>query len=96
MIAISEINRLENAIRQVNRELSEKKTFKDWKRFTEEELFNELCSCILGSRITFEKAEHVSRVLRQEGLLSLDYPLIMTKTSRQVYHDRPWNTSIDG
>jgi len=72
MIAEQVVNRIENAVRKVNRELDNNKSSVEWECLTEDELFFELASCIIGSRITFEKAKTVSESLRIDDLLSLD------------------------
>lgn len=71
MIAEQVIDRIENAVRKVNRELDNKDSSVEWACLSEEELFFELTSCIIGSRITFEKAKTVSDLLRMDDLLSL-------------------------
>lgn len=70
MTAAPVIEKIENAVRAVNREL-DNNSCKSWTEIPEDELFIELASCILGSRITFEKAKNASEQLRQDGLLSL-------------------------
>lgn len=48
---------------------SERKEITDWKYYSEEQLWFELVSCILGSRVPFETAEACSKYLRNLGLL---------------------------
>lgn len=71
MIAAPALERIENAVREVNRELDRDNSFVKWNRLSEEELFAELASCIVGSRVTFEKAKVVSDLFRRDDLLSV-------------------------
>lgn len=71
MIAVPVLERIENAVREVNRELDRNNSSLKWSRLSEEELFAELASCIVGSRVTFEKAKAVSDLLKRDDLLSI-------------------------
>ena len=71
MIAAPVIERIENAVREVNRELDRNNSSMQWNRLSEEELFAELATCIIGSRVTFEKATAVSDLLKRDDLLSI-------------------------
>jgi len=73
MIAENVLERIESAVREVNRELGQDSPVKSWRRLQEKDLFAELASCIIGSQITFEKAKLATDALRNDGLLSLDY-----------------------
>jgi len=86
MIAKAVINRIENAVREVNRELNKKAFHVSWINMSESELFKELVSCIIGSRITYEKAKIASDALDVEGLLSLEYLLENSVTCEQRIH----------
>jgi N-glycosylase/DNA lyase len=69
MTAAPVIEKIENAVRAVNHEL-DNNSGKNWTGLSEEELFSELASCIIGSRITFEKAKNVSELLKRNELLT--------------------------
>lgn len=71
MIAEQVMGRIENAVREVNKELSGNNSSSQWENLSEEELFLELSSCIIGSRITYEKAKTVSDLIKDDDLLSL-------------------------
>lgn len=71
MIAGQVMERVESAVREVNRELDKKDSLAQWEHLSEEELFLELASCIIGSRVTFEKAKAVTDILKHNKLLSL-------------------------
>lgn len=73
MIAEPVMERIQNAVKEVNRQLDMDNSVKPWVKLSEEELFAELASCILGSRITFEKAKTISELLKSNELLSLQY-----------------------
>ncbi|MFH2033050.1 MAG: hypothetical protein ABIJ40_20855 [Bacteroidota bacterium] len=72
MIKENTIERIENAVREVNREVGKKSVGKSWKRLCENDLFAELVSCIIGSQISFEKAKSATADLRQRNLLSVE------------------------
>ncbi|MBU1854381.1 MAG: hypothetical protein KKF89_01545, partial [Nanoarchaeota archaeon] len=55
---------------KVNKELeSRNDKSQSWRNFPEEELFSELIFCILGSRVSFEKAKSAGNHLKRLGLL---------------------------
>ncbi len=70
MILNIQRQRIENAVLKVNRELENKNDkILSWKKFPEEELFSELVFCILGSRVSFEKAKSAGNKLKRLNLL---------------------------
>lgn len=71
MISGQVMERIESAVREVNRELDKKDSLREWEHLSEKELFLELASCIIGSRVTFEKAKTVSEILKHDESLSL-------------------------
>ena len=65
--------RIENAVIKVSEEVeSSNHQISDWKSITEEELWHELVSCILGSRVKYETAEAFARHIGTVGLLTKD------------------------
>lgn len=71
MIAGQVMERIENAVREVNHELDENDSSAQWENLSEQVLFWELSSCIIGSRVTFEKAETVGELIKHDESLSL-------------------------
>lgn len=71
MIAAEVMERIENAVRKVNEELDGRNSLAGWEHLSEEDLFLELASCIIGSRVTFEKAKTISKILEHDESLSL-------------------------
>jgi len=86
MISEPVIQRIENAVRKVNCELDSKKPIGSWRKMSENELFSEISSCIIGSRITFEKAKNISDALAEENLLCVDVLAEMQSQSRRKIH----------
>ena len=72
------IDRIENTIMKVCDFVdSQKKPNFDWKDFSEEQLWIELVSCILGSRVHYETAKACTMHLANIGLLKI--PLMLRK-----------------
>jgi len=69
-------NEIEKAVMKVCDSLDSHRTkIRDWKNYSEEELWFELVSCILGSRVRNETAKACSTHLRNVGLLAIG-PLV--------------------
>lgn len=67
-----EQNRIENAVIKVCDFVeSQKKGVPNWKNYNEEQLWSELVSCILGSRVRYETAKDCATHLRNIGLLDI-------------------------
>lgn len=71
MMAEPVIERIENAIQKVTHELHKSNQGYQWDQLSEDELFAELVSCIIGSQVVFEKAKRASDLLRQKELLTV-------------------------
>lgn len=57
---------------------------RNWKYKSEEELWNELCLCILSSRVPFELAESAFLHLLKNGFLKLDWISTFSKSQEQI------------
>ena len=66
---------LEYAIGEVCKEIKKRKNIVDWHDIPEEQLWNELVSCILGSQVRYEYSQCVINYLISEDLLSIKYLL---------------------
>lgn len=66
---------LEYAIGEVCKEIKKRKNIVDWHDIPEEQLWNELVSCILGSQVRHEYLQCVIKYLISEDLLSIKYLL---------------------
>ncbi|MGB2783605.1 MAG: hypothetical protein WBC45_06650 [Atribacterota bacterium] len=66
---------LEYAIGEVCKEIKKRKNIVDWHNIPEEQLWNELVSCILGSQVRYEYSQCVINYLISEDLLSIKYLL---------------------
>jgi N-glycosylase/DNA lyase len=65
-------NQIEKAVMKVCDSLDSHRTkIRDWKDYSEEELWFELVSCLLGSRVRYETAKACSTRLRNVGLLAI-------------------------
>lgn len=70
MLAIRERKSLHHAVVRVCEELSSKPAQSyQWLHYQEDDLWYELASCILGSRVSYEEAVAAARYLRSTGLL---------------------------
>ena len=67
--------RLEYAVREVCKEIKKRKNIIDCHDIPEEQLWNELVSCILGSQVQYEHSQCVINYLISEDLLSIKYLL---------------------
>ena len=67
--------RLEYAVREVCKEIKKRKNIVDCHDIPEEQLWNELVSCILGSQVQYEHSQCVINYLISEDLLSIKYLL---------------------
>lgn len=67
MIYSPQKGRIEGAILKVTEKV--KPPSKSWKALSEQELFDELVSCILGSRVSFEMAESAFHNLKRKRML---------------------------
>ena len=67
--------RLEHAVGEVCKEIKRRKNIVNWHDIPEEQLWNELVSCILGSQVRHEHLQCVIKYLISEGLLSIKYLL---------------------
>jgi len=67
-----EIERIENAvIKLCNKIDSEGKKKVTWQDYSEEQLWSELVSCILGSRVLYETAKACTKHLRNSNLIEI-------------------------
>jgi N-glycosylase/DNA lyase len=73
-------NTIENAILKVSDEIISTQKRADWKAFTEEQLWFQLVSCILGSRVTEELAREHFRRLVVGGFL--DYNALLNNPNK--------------
>jgi len=67
--------RLEYAVGEVCKEIKRRKNIVNWHDMPEEQLWNELVSCILGSQVRHEHSQCVIKYLISEDLLSIKYLL---------------------
>jgi len=65
--------RLEYAVGEVCKEIKRRKNIVNWHDMPEEQLWNELVSCILGSQVRHEHSQCIIKYLISEGLLSIKY-----------------------
>ena len=65
--------RLEYAVGEVCKEINRKKNIVNWNDIPEEQLWNELVSCILGSQVRHEHLQCIIKHLISENLLSIKY-----------------------
>ena len=63
--------RLEYAIGKVCKEIKRRKNIVNWYDMPEEQLWNELVSCILGSQVRYEHSQCIIKYLISENLLSI-------------------------
>ena len=63
--------RLEYAVGEVCKEIKRRKNIVNWNNIPEEQLWNELVSCILGSQVRHEHSQCVIKYLISEDLLSI-------------------------
>jgi len=90
-----ETERIENSVLKVCNYISNKKRkSKNWYSCTEEKLWHELVSCILGSRVRYETAKACTNHLIDIGLLDVSHILnepneaekrIMEELSKSIY-----------
>jgi N-glycosylase/DNA lyase len=66
---------LEYAVGEVCKEIKKRKNIVNWHDMPEEQLWNELVSCILGSQVRHEHLQYVIKYLFSEDLLSIKYLL---------------------
>ncbi len=64
-------NRIEQAVIQVANEAMKSRFTKEWRSFSEFELWYELVACILGSNINYEHAKFFSDYLRKQRILDI-------------------------
>jgi len=69
------VERLEYAVGEVCKEVKRRKNIVNWHDIPEEQLWNELVSCILGSQVRHEHLQCVIKYLISEDLLSIKYLL---------------------
>jgi N-glycosylase/DNA lyase len=67
--------RLEYAVGKVCEEIKKKKKLTDWQAMSEEQLWNELVSCILGSQVQHENLQCIINYLISKELLSVKHLL---------------------
>jgi len=67
------VERLEYAVGEICKEIKRKKNIVNWHDIPEEQLWNELVSCILGSQVRHEHSQCVIKYLISEDLLSIKY-----------------------
>lgn len=73
--------KIENAVIRVSDEIDAcRKTGKNWEKCSEEQLWYELVSCILGSRVRYETAKECTNHLKDEGLLTIPKLLTSSET----------------
>jgi N-glycosylase/DNA lyase len=65
--------RLEYAVGEVCKEIKRRKNIVNWNNMPEEQLWNELVSCILGSQVRHEHLQCIIKHLISENLLSIKY-----------------------
>jgi len=87
-------NEIEGAVMKVCDSLESHRTqIRDWKDYSEDELWFELVSCILGSRVRYESAKACTAHLRNVGLLEIE-SLIKSPRSMRNRIRRELNKSI--
>ena len=64
-------NRIEQVVIQVANEAMKSRFTKEWRSFSEFELWYELVACILGSNINYEHAKFFSDYLRKQRILDI-------------------------
>ncbi len=73
--------KIEKAVIRVSDEIETwRKTEKNWEDYSEEQLWCELVSCILGSRVRYETAKECTTHLKDEGLLTIAKLLTNSET----------------
>lgn len=65
--------RLEYAVGEVCKEVKKRKNIANWYDMPEEQLWNELVSCILGSQVRHEHSQCIIKYLISEDLLLIKY-----------------------
>jgi len=75
---------IENAVLKVSEEIKiSENMHKDWRKYSEINLWYELVACILGSKARYETVKECLKHLRHKGLLEIDYILKDSKTAEK-------------
>ena len=75
--------KLERAVIRINDEIVKSRSFSvDWKRNSENRLYSELVSCILGSRVRYEQSKKCFNSLLKNRLIN--YSSIITNPEKYL------------
>jgi N-glycosylase/DNA lyase len=86
--------KIENAVIRVSDEIEKNKRKKNsWKKCSEDQLWHELVSCILGSRVRYEMAKECTKRLQNKGLLAISH-LVSNPRVFEMYITNELNSPI--